>query len=133
MPRLVIQKGTPPGRDKALGGECVVGRHPLADFVLEDDQASRRHFRVFPQGGAWLLEDLKSTNGTFVNKRKVARQPLVDGDVIRAGATEIVFVQKDLLGDGSSPRSVRTRARTKGSSAAPSARGGVPVPRRHRR
>lgn len=102
MPRLLIQKGVAAGRDHALGGECVVGRHPTADFVLDDHLVSRKHFRVIGLGGAWVLEDLGSTNGTLVNGNKTARQPLVDGDVIRAGSTEIVFVQKDLLlGKGS--------------------------------
>ena len=97
MPRLQIRKGVAAGRDHALGVECVVGRHPSADFVLDDQLISRNHFRVRREGGAWVLEDLESTNGTFVNGQKASRQPLIDGDVIRVGSTELVFVQKDLL------------------------------------
>jgi pSer/pThr/pTyr-binding forkhead associated (FHA) protein len=99
MPRLVIRKGTAAGRDHALGGACVVGRDASsADFVLDDHLVSRQHFRVFPEGGAWVLEDLQSTNGTLVNRQRATRHPLVDGDLIRVGATELAFVQKDLLG-----------------------------------
>ena len=118
MPRLVIRRGTAAGRDHALGGECVVGRDLSADFVLDDHLVSRRHFRVFPEGGAWVLEDLRSTNGTRVNGFQAERHPLVDGDRIRVGSTELVFVQKDLLGGQG-----KGRAR----------RGDAPVPRRRRR
>lgn len=97
MPRLVIREGATVGRDHALGGPCVLGRHPGADFVLDDDLASRRHARVRLEDGVWVLEDLDSTNGTRVNGRAIHRQPLVDGDRIRVGGTELVFVQKDLL------------------------------------
>jgi pSer/pThr/pTyr-binding forkhead associated (FHA) protein len=127
MPRLVIRKGVAAGRDHALGGECVVGRHPQVTFVLDDHLVSRRHFRVFQQGGVWLVEDLGSTNGILVNGRRTARQPLVDGDLIRAGSTEIQFVQKDLLAGG--PRAT-------GQATAPKPRRGpvdAPVARRHRR
>ena len=120
MPRLVIRKGESAGRDHALGGECVVGRHPSADFVLDDHMMSRRHFRVLSEAGVWVLEDLGSTNGTLVNAQKSARQPLMDGDVIRAGGTELVFVQKDLLAGA-------------GGKAAAEKKAEAPVSRRRRR
>jgi len=92
MPRLVIRKGVAPGRDHALGGECVVGRHPSATFVLDDHLVSRRHFRVLAQGGVWLLEDLGSTNGTLVNGVAIVnRIRLEPGDEIRVGATVLLF------------------------------------------
>ena len=118
MPRLLIRKGTAAGQDHAVGGPCVVGRHASADFVLDDHLVSRQHFRVFPQSGVWILEDLESTNGTLVNRQRATRQPLVDGDVIRVGSTELVFVQKDLLG---------------GSGGGRAAKGDAPVRRRRRR
>jgi len=121
MPRLVIRKGVAAGRDHALGGECVVGRHPSATFVVEDNLMSRRHFRVCQEGGVWLMEDLGSTNGTLVNGQRTPRQPLVDGDMIRAGGTEFQFVQKDLL------------ARDAPAAAAAPAGPPAPVPRRRRR
>lgn len=124
MPRLVIRKGVTAGRDHALGGECIVGRDPSVTFVLDDQGVSRRHFRVFLQGGAWLMEDLGSTNGTLVNGRRSARQPLVDGDVIRAGSTELLFVRKDLLDGGPGAAASSKRAREPGAT---------PVSRRRRR
>lgn len=122
MPRLVIRKGEAAGRDHALGGECVVGRHPEATFVIDDHLMSRRHYRVFQQGGVWLVEDLGSTNGTLVNGRKMVRQPLVDGDLIRSGSTEVQFVQKDILAPGGGPAPASRKRRSD-----------APVPRRRRR
>ena len=97
MPRLVIRKGEGTGRDHALSGPCVVGRQDTAHFVLGDSLASRHHFRLVNEAGAWFLEDLGSTNGTLLNGRRVKREPLRDGDRIVAGSTELEFVQKDLL------------------------------------
>jgi pSer/pThr/pTyr-binding forkhead associated (FHA) protein len=100
MPRLVIRKGQGVGRDVALGGECIVGRHPQVTFVIDDTQASRRHLRVFQQGYVWFVEDLGSTNGTSVNGGRLEaskKRRLQDGDVIGVGGTEIEFVQKGLV------------------------------------
>lgn len=97
LPRLLVKTGVAAGRDHALGGECVVGRHPQVDFVLDDHLVSRRHFRLVQRGFAWEVEDLGSTNGTLLNGKRVRRARLQDGDRIRAGETELVFVQKDLL------------------------------------
>ena len=99
MPRLKIQSGDGVGRDTSLGARpCVVGRDPGVDFILDDTVASRRHFRIVPVGGTWILEDLGSTNGTFVNDARVRRVQLKDGDVIRVGSTRMVYVQKDIFG-----------------------------------
>ena len=99
MPRLVIREGPGMGRDHSLGvGTCVLGRDPGADFVLDDELASRRHAQVVGRGGGWILEDLGSTNGTQVNGRRTKRAVLADGDTIRIGTTVLRFVQKGLLG-----------------------------------
>ena len=95
MPRLVIRKGEGAGKDHALAGPCIVGRHSSANFVLGDSLVSRNHFRVLPEGGLWFVEDMGSTNGTIVNGRKAQKLPLNDGDVIVVGTTELQFVQKD--------------------------------------
>lgn len=98
MPRLVIREGPGVGRDLSLGvGTCVLGRDPGADFVLDDELASRRHAQIVGRAGAWVLEDLGSTNGTLVNGRRTTRVALADGDSIQIGGTLLRFVQKGLL------------------------------------
>lgn len=112
MPRLVIKKGDGVGRDHVLSGHpCVVGRDPAADFTLEDTVVSRRHFRVWAEGGTYWLEDLGSTNGTIVNDRRLKKSPLGDGDVIRVGTTQIAFVQKGLFGSTGAPAPLARRRR----------------------
>ena len=158
MPRLVIKKGEGVGRDKVLsGGECVIGRGPDADFTIEDNLASRRHFRVMQEEGVYWVEDLGSTNGTLVNGRRTQRVQLMDGDQIQAGSTEVSFVQKDLLGMAGTkakqppvikkgqvppkatppkeapPKAAPTPARRKGAAPAPDSPGGQRPLRSNRR
>lgn len=104
MPRLVIRKGEGAGKDHALSGPCIVGRHASANFVLGDTLVSRNHFRVLPEGGLWFVEDMGSTNGTIVNGRRATKLQLADGDVIVVGGTELQFVQKDLFASAPAPR-----------------------------
>jgi hypothetical protein len=86
---LVVEKGPLAGREIDLQGQpLLMGRAQDADLVLEDDYASGRHARLFPQGTRWFLEDLGSTNGTFVDGRQVSRALAVaPGNSIRIGKT----------------------------------------------
>lgn len=73
-----------------LTGSNDIGR--LLPKFIKDTHLSRRHFRVVEQGGQWLLEDLKSHNGTYVNGRRCAEHVLRDGDIIEAGKRVLVFL-----------------------------------------
>lgn len=82
------------------GGERIaavhdlsLGRAPQCDVVLEDVKASRRHARLVVQGSVVELEDLDSSNGTYLNGNRVKRKLLRDGDEIRIGLTSIKFVE----------------------------------------
>jgi len=69
-----------------------LGRAKVNDIVLNEDVAvSSEHCRIRPEEGKFVLHDLKSTNGTFVNDRKVTRQPLTEGDTIQVGETYLQF------------------------------------------
>lgn len=86
---LVIGQGPLAGRRIDLQGRpLLMGRAQDADLVLEDDYASGRHARLFPQGTRWFLEDLGSTNGTFVDGAQISRAlPVGPGSSIRIGKT----------------------------------------------
>jgi hypothetical protein len=74
-------------------GSNVLGRGTDADIRLPDTGVSRKHADVQLDGGTVTVEDLGSTNGTLVNGRRVARQELADGDVIRIGHSVLVYRQ----------------------------------------
>lgn len=68
----------------------LIGRNPECALVLDDDYASGRHCRVFHDGSGWVVEDLGSTNGTFVGNRPITEPtPISPGGSIRIGRTVI--------------------------------------------
>ena len=81
------------GRRYDLGDEDVtIGRDAGSTVVVGSDQASRRHARIFVSGGAHVLVDLDSTNGTFLNSKLVKEQTLRHGDVMRIASTVLKYV-----------------------------------------
>jgi FHA domain-containing protein len=78
-----------------LGPEPVtIGRDPDNDLVLDDRRVSRRHAEIRLRLGRYTLYDLQSTNGTFVNGRRVAEVALSDGDRVTIGGTEVIVSQE---------------------------------------
>ena len=66
----------------------MVGRAIECDLRLEDTFVSQQHARIFGKNGSWYVEDLGSTNGTFVNEQRLAAPAmLAPGDRIRVGTT----------------------------------------------
>ena len=80
--RLVVTRAGKPFADVDLGEVTIIGREPGVDLLLPSDGVSRHHARLTHTEDGWLLEDLWSRNGTFVNRRRVRRKPLADGDRI---------------------------------------------------
>lgn len=69
----------------------AIGKAPDNAIVLSDPRVSRHHCRISWTDRGWLLEDLKSTNGTFINGRKADKDLLSDGDRIKVGSFELEF------------------------------------------
>ncbi len=93
QPLLVVEKapGHEPGMRYDVGGGATLGRGDV-EIVLEDAFASSRHARIERQGGAVVLEDLGSTNGTYLNEEVLSGpQPLHPGDRVRIGDSVFVF------------------------------------------
>jgi two-component system, cell cycle response regulator len=87
----------PPGPDMGKRfllekGEMVLGRGTDCDIQVDRDSVSRRHARVFREGDNWLVEDLGSTNGSYVNDSPVTRGPLRDSDFLKIGAAIFKFL-----------------------------------------
>ena len=85
--RLVVTEGPLRGTIIPLGASSVlIGRAPGCTLVLDDDYSSSRHARIFPQNGQWFVEDLGSTNGTYVADQRVeAPTPVPTGTPVRVG------------------------------------------------
>jgi hypothetical protein len=86
---LVVTAGALKGTSLDLSAQQItLGRANDATLVLNDDYASSRHARIFPQDGQWIVEDLGSTNGTYLDRQKVIRPtPVPLGVPIRIGKT----------------------------------------------
>jgi hypothetical protein len=93
-PRLVVERapGHAQGMIYDIGDGAVLGRGDAAEIRLNDPYASARHARVLLQGGVVVLEDLGSTNGTYLNEELLAGlAPLHNGDRVRIGDSEFTY------------------------------------------
>jgi two-component system cell cycle response regulator len=72
--------------------EVVIGRGGDCDVQIDRDSVSRRHARVCREGDMWKVEDLNSTNGTYVNDVPVQRSPLRDSDLLKIGNSIFKFL-----------------------------------------
>jgi pSer/pThr/pTyr-binding forkhead associated (FHA) protein len=89
-----------------------IGRHPSCDLSLRKDDVSRKHAEVRFEAGLYVIGDLRSTNGTFLNGRRIeGPQPLAPGDRIEIGSSVITFCEIECtaapdFGDGDEARTV---------------------------
>ncbi len=90
--KLVITEGSLTGTTVALQGQTItLGRAHDSTIVLDDDYASSRHARIYPdRDGQWIVEDLGSTNGTYLDRARLTTPtPIPPGAPIRIGKTVI--------------------------------------------
>lgn len=93
-PRLVVERapGHKPGMEYDLGEGATLGRGDQAEIRLEDPFASSRHAKIYRQGGVMVIEDLGSTNGTYLNEEILGGPaPLHPGDRLRIGDSEFTY------------------------------------------
>ena len=76
------------------GAVKTVGRGPRADFVVDASLVSRVHCHLAASATGLAVEDLQSTNGTFVNDQRVEQSPLRPGDRLRLGRLELTVSQE---------------------------------------
>jgi hypothetical protein len=96
-PRLIVERapGHAPGMEYEIGEGAVMGRGDQAEIRLDDPFASGRHAQLVRHGGIVVLEDLGSTNGTYLNEELVTGpQPLHRGDRVRIGDSEFTYVDR---------------------------------------
>ena len=88
---LRMVKGVPPDGVYSIEGKVRIGRSEESEIVLVDPSVSRAHAVVEVRGGEPVVRDVGSTNGTFVNGRRVRSRPLRDGDELLFGDTKMRF------------------------------------------
>jgi hypothetical protein len=93
-PALIVRTGG--GRTgesfSPQGDRTTVGRSPDCGIFLDDVTVSRRHASIVRRDDHWMIEDLGSLNGTFVNRRRVDTASLEDGDEIQIGKYRLTFL-----------------------------------------
>ncbi|MFN9789301.1 MAG: FHA domain-containing protein, partial [Pirellulaceae bacterium] len=92
MPFLYVLRGKEYGKHWSIpdsGG--TIGRGEENDLVLTDTEVSRNHSSIRPWDQGWILEDLRSSNGSFVNGQRCDQRKLEHGDRIQLGQTLLIF------------------------------------------
>jgi adenylate cyclase len=95
VPKLIIKQAGQSRDFPIVKDNLCIGRTPENDIELKDSLISRRHTSIVKKGERFVVYDLGSSNGTFVNRERVESRPLEDGDVIRVGDTEIFYLDDD--------------------------------------
>lgn len=88
---LVVRQGANAGGRIAVGQRLLMGRSSQNDVVLQDEKVSRQHARIEQRPDGYHFVDQQSSNGSFINGRRVSRQVLRSGDEIRLGHTVMEF------------------------------------------
>ena len=91
MPKLTLQYEGRLLKEYSVGVGLTIGRAPDNAVIIDNPAVSGHHARVLSESGAVILEDLSSTNGTFVNRQNTKRSVLRAGDVLQVGTHQLVF------------------------------------------
>jgi pSer/pThr/pTyr-binding forkhead associated (FHA) protein len=91
MPKLTLQFEGRHLKEYTVGVGLTIGRSPDNTVIIDNPAVSGHHARVFSESGAVILEDLNSTNGTFVNGQSATRKVLRSGDVVLVGKHQLLF------------------------------------------
>lgn len=91
---LVVLRGPKAGSRFLLDAPVTTaGRHPDSDIFLDDITVSRRHAEIVRDGDRYVVRDVGSLNGTYVNRERIDEAPLTNGDEVQVGKFKLVFFQ----------------------------------------
>ena len=97
VPVLLIRAGG--GREAEVvplaGDVLTIGRSPHSDLFLDDVTVSRHHARIVRDEDGFLVEDLNSLNGTYVNRKRIERHVLTNGDELQIGKFKLAFLERN--------------------------------------
>ena len=98
---LVVKRGPNAGSRFLLDAETTTaGRHPESDIFLDDVTVSRRHAEFVREGGGFVVRDVGSLNGTYLNRERIDAAGLAGGDEVQIGKYRLVFLVGGRGGEG---------------------------------
>ncbi len=98
---LVVKRGPNAGSRFLLDAETTTaGRHPESDIFLDDVTVSRRHAEFVREGGGFVVRDVGSLNGTYLNRERIEAAGLAGGDEVQIGKYRLVFLVGGRGGEG---------------------------------
>lgn len=90
---LVVKRGPNVGSRFSLEDDVIrAGRHPDSQIFLDDITVSRRHVEIRREAEGYVVYDVGSLNGTYVNRQRVDRAPLRNGDELQIGTFKLVYM-----------------------------------------
>ena len=98
---LVVKRGPNAGSRFLLDADTTTaGRHPESDIFLDDVTVSRRHAEFAREGGGFVVRDVGSLNGTYLNRERIDAAGLAGGDEVQIGKYRLVFLVGPRGGEG---------------------------------
>jgi len=92
MAMVVVKRGPNAGSKFTLDQDVTrAGRHPKSDIFLDDITVSRRHAEIVRQADGYVVRDVGSLNGTYLNRERIDEVPLAQGDELQIGKFKLVF------------------------------------------
>lgn len=119
MAKLILKSGDQAGMEYQVKHNLVIGRRLELPVHLNDPKASREHAKIVLESGTYVLVDLNSTNGTFVNDERVSRVVLENGTIFRVGHTRILFHEPAKQAPSAAPSSALVQKKIKLDQPAP--------------
>ena len=98
IPPIRFEMASPQKASTFHQAEILIGREEPNDFVIDDETVSAVHARVFYKNNQWMIEDLHSTNGTFINEERImTASVLVPQDIVSIGTRHFAVIFEDAL------------------------------------
>src|SRR5687767_6457381 len=105
MAKLILKFEERVLKEFPVGPDVTIGRHPDNALMIDNPAVSGHHARVFLDGERYVVEDLRSRNGTYVNEKHVLRHILQNGDVLLVGKHKLVF-DETAVAEAAAPKPV---------------------------
>ena len=100
MAMVVVKRGPNAGSKFTLDQDVTrAGRHPKSDIFLDDITVSRRHAEIVRRGDGYVVRDVGSLNGTYLNRERIDEAPLAQGDELQIGKFKLVFFSGPAAGE----------------------------------